>query len=84
MEWLKSRLCCRVEPWSSSLTLSCSSLLSCRNEYLAIDCGGYQCRISSVKCVEADSLQKSQADIQYAENNSQEHLMAGQRLVVVS
>ena len=30
-----------LKPWSSLFTLHCSSSLSCRNEYLAIDCGGY-------------------------------------------
>ena len=30
-----------VKPWASFFTLNCSSSLSCINEYLAIDSGGY-------------------------------------------
>ena len=30
-----------VEPWGNSLTLHCSSSLSCLNEYLAMDSDGY-------------------------------------------
>ena len=30
-----------LKPWASLFTLHCSSLLSCINEYLAIDSGGY-------------------------------------------
>ena len=51
---------------------------------MAIDSGGYQCQISIVNCVVADCLQTIQSDIQFAENNSQEHLMAGWRQVIVS
>ena len=30
-----------LQPWGSLFTLHCSSSLSCINEYLAIDSGGY-------------------------------------------
>ena len=30
-----------LKPWASVFTLHCYSLLSCINEYLAIDSGGY-------------------------------------------
>ena len=30
-----------LKPWASVFTLHCSSSLSCINEYLAIDSGGY-------------------------------------------
>ena len=30
-----------VEPWASSLILHCLSSLSCMNQYIAIDSGGY-------------------------------------------
>ena len=30
-----------LKPWASFFTLHCSSSLSCINEYLAIDSGGY-------------------------------------------
>ena len=33
----------RAKPWASFFTLHRSSLLSCMNEYLAIDRGGYLC-----------------------------------------
>ena len=32
---------CRVEPWANCPTLHCPSSLSCINEYLTIDSGGY-------------------------------------------
>ena len=30
-----------LKPWASFFTLNCSNSLSCINEYLAIDSGGY-------------------------------------------
>ena len=30
-----------IKPWASVFTLHCSSSLSCINEYLAVDSGGY-------------------------------------------
>ena len=30
-----------LKPWASFFTLHCSNSLSCKNEYLAIDSGGY-------------------------------------------
>ena len=52
--WIKERVSdCRLrepgfefcaavlKPWASFFTLYCSSSLSCRNEYLTIDSGGY-------------------------------------------
>ena len=30
-----------LKPWASFFTLHCSSSLSCINEYMAIDSGGY-------------------------------------------
>ena len=37
--------CCAavLKPWGSLFTLHCSSSLSCMNEYLALDSGGYLC-----------------------------------------
>ena len=53
-QWLRGRVSdCRLrepgfescagvlKPWASFFTLHCSSSLSCTNEYLAIDSGGY-------------------------------------------
>ena len=41
--WFES---CAAMPnhWHRVFTLHCSSSLSCMNEYLAIDIGGYMCR----------------------------------------
>ena len=36
-------LCCGVKPWADFFTLHCPSSVSCINEYLAINSGGYLC-----------------------------------------
>ena len=40
---LRQPLCCRVKLWASCFTLLRCSSLSCLNEYLAVDRGGYLC-----------------------------------------
>ena len=43
-----------LKPWGSFITLHCSSSLSCINEYLAIDSGGYVYKQSSLSHINCD------------------------------
>ena len=58
--------CCWVKPWASLFILHCSSSLSCLNEYLAVDNGGYLCMVTFHALIAAmlDASQRSQDRVQ--------------------
>ena len=58
-------LCYRVKPGAGFFTLYCSNSLSCTNEYLVIDSGGYLCTESLRALIAAwlDASQRSRGGV---------------------
>ena len=50
LENLGSNLAAVLKPWASVFTLHCSNSLSCTNEHLAIDNGGYLYKKPLINC----------------------------------
>ena len=73
VQWLRDRVsdsrlrepgfesCATVlKPWPSIFTPHCSNSLSCINEYLTIDSGGYVYELSRINCsIRLDASQRS-------------------------